>query len=58
MNRALDVAELEAVAGGVATAGNAAASQTTSQETTGGSPDFGRGYGRGWCYWDPYVCRR
>ena len=20
------------------------------------SPNYGYGYGRGWCYWHPYVC--
>jgi len=20
------------------------------------NPEFGRGYGRGWCYWHPYAC--
>jgi len=22
------------------------------------SPNWGWGYGRGWCYWHPYVCYR
>ena len=22
------------------------------------SPNYGYGYGRGWCYWHPYVCYR
>jgi hypothetical protein len=22
------------------------------------SPNYGYGYGRGWCYWHPYLCHR
>ena len=22
------------------------------------APNYGYGYGRGWCYWHPYVCYR
>ncbi len=26
--------------------------------TTTANPQWGRGYGRGWCYWHPYACYR
>jgi len=50
--------ELDHAAGGeAAPAGNAASTQAATQGA-GASPDFGFGYGRGWCYWHPYVCRK
>jgi hypothetical protein len=45
-----------AVGGETAPAGDAAPAQTPG--TGVASPDFGWGYGRGWCYWHPYVCRK
>ena len=51
--------ELDCVAGGeTAPVSNAAPTQIASQGNTGASPDFGWGYGRGWCYWHPYVCHK
>ncbi|MBR0754711.1 hypothetical protein JQ604_21195 [Bradyrhizobium jicamae] len=48
--------ELDHAAGGeTAPVGNAAPTQAATQGTSA-SPDFG--FGRGWCYWHPYVCRK
>ena len=43
-----------AVGGETAPAGDATPIQP--QGTSVASPDWG--FGRGWCYWHPYVCRK
>ena len=42
--------------GSVAAFGRAQAAAPAKIMTS--KPGYGWGYGRGWCYWHPYVCHR